>query len=504
MMADIYGIDLGTTQSCIARINRFELPEVLNSIADSTTTTPSVVYYDERNTPVVGATAKESWFGSKPERTVICIKRKMNDRNYQRRIGTLTLNPVDVSAQILKKIVDDANLKLRNEEGNNNAIKKVVITVPAYFGSLERDRTKKAGESIGLEVVQLICEPDAAAMSYFSNNMTDKTILVYDLGGGTFDASIVKIRNQKPETIGIGGDSELGGYDWDKALAEFALRQAGLQNRIPDIERLTQDDSALLLAAEKCKKSLSETQVSMLSFVYNDKRYNININRSDFVAYTKRLVDKTKGWIIEAAKRADTRPDKPSNEPKILKADGTVNVDEIILVGGASRMPMIRNMIRNDFRKEPILTDPDLSVAKGAAIYANKLLNNNNTGLKPITGRGSRSYGLGVQTDNNKRSISNLIKLNETMVIETRKFENRYQLTENMRSVSIRIFENESNEDCIDMGTRQPVKEGILQFDRIMEQGTIVNIYLSRDASGIVNLRAESNGKQVRITVNTI
>jgi molecular chaperone DnaK (HSP70) len=210
---------------------------------------------------------------------------------------------------------------------------------------------------------------------------------------------------------------------------------------------------------------------------------------------------RTKRCIIEAAKRADERKDKPSDEPKILNTDETINVDKVILVGGASRMPMIDNMIKNDFKKEPILTDPDLSVAKGAAIYANLLINaKNDIGLRPIKSRGSRSYGLGIY-DN---KISNLIKLNETMVIDNRIFENKYVLICDSKNVAIRIFENESNENVIDMEARKPVKVGILEFGRTMQSGTIVNIYLSRDASGIVNLKAECNGKQVKMTINTI
>ena len=508
----IYGIDLGTTQSSIARVNRFGIPEVLNPVSEGSTTTPSVVYFDEKDMPVVGAAAKDNWFGARPERTVICIKRMMNNPRYVRRIGELNLDPVTVSACILKKLIDDANLKLRNEE-NLPPVKEVVITVPAYFGELERRRTVEAGRNVGLDVVELIAEPDAAALAYFSidmKNMEDKTILVYDLGGGTFDASIVKIRDGKPETIGICGDSNLGGFDWDKALAQLALRYAGITREIPEPELLGQDDSALLLAAERCKKALSEShaQSSMLSFVYERERYNMNIGRIGFESFTSDLLDRTRLCILEAARRANSRSDKPADEPGTLNHDGSLRVDEIILVGGASRMPVVADMIRSRFGKEPKLIDPDLAVAKGAALYAWMLCRPESkkgaSEPRKIESRGSRSYGLGIETLGGKKAISNIIKLTEPMLILNRNFEGRYMLAGDADRANIGIYENESDSDTIDRGERNPVKVVVLEFETVMPKSTPVNLSLSRDASGIVNLKAVCGGKEIKIRFDTI
>ncbi|MDR2467254.1 MAG: Hsp70 family protein [Prevotellaceae bacterium] len=508
----IYGIDLGTTQSSIARVNRFGIPEVLNPVSEGSTTTPSVVYFDENDMPVAGAAAKDNWFGARPERTVICIKRMMSNPRYVRRIGSLNLDPVTVSAHILRKLTDDANLKLRNEE-NLPPVKEVVITVPAYFGELERRRTVEAGHIAGLDVVELIAEPDAAALAYFSldlKNMDDKTILVYDLGGGTFDASIVKIRGGKPETIGIGGDSKLGGFDWDMALANLALQHAGIHRKLPDPELFAQDDSTLLLAAERCKKALSEPHVrsSMLSFVYDRERYNINIGRIGFEAATGDLLDRTRLRILEAARRADARSDKPADEPAILNRDDSLRVDEVILVGGASRMPMAADMIRSRFGKEPKLIDPDLAVAKGAALYAHILRQpetKTNAGRpRRIESRGSRSYGLGIEISGGKKAISNLIKLTEPMLIVNRRFEGRYALASDSGSANIGIYENESDSDIIDRGERTPVKVGVLEFETVMPKSTPVSLLLSRDVSGIVSLKAACGGKEIKIRFETV
>ena len=191
-MDEFYGIDLGTTNSCIAIIDEDDQVMVVTNY-EGQLTTPSVVAYDDKGVPYVGVAAKAN-LGNDPEHTVAFIKREMSNDNYSRKIDNIEINPIDISSLILKKLVDDANQKRVDEEGKN-PIKKVVITVPAYFGNAERERTLEAGKRAGLEVISLINEPTAAALSFGKKNKQNRTILVYDLGGGTFDVSIMKIQN---------------------------------------------------------------------------------------------------------------------------------------------------------------------------------------------------------------------------------------------------------------------------------------------------------------------
>ena len=507
----IYGIDLGTTQSCVARIHpRFNFPDALVS-GEGQPTTPSVVYLDENNTPSVGDTAK-AWFESRPERTVMCIKRRMSERDYRRQIGDLTLDPVDVSALILQKLVDDANRKLHDEEGRP-PIKRVVITVPAYFGNLARERTKKAGERAGLKVVELLSEPEAAALTYFSNNMKkmeNKIILVYDLGGGTFDAGIVKVREERIETLGFGGDPNLGGFDWDKTLAEMALFNIGLAVDIPDDPaNFTGEIGALLLKAEACKKNLSSSQSFNFSFFYQNELRNMAIARDDFERCTVDLLDRTFIQIKEAARKADEREDKPRDEPRILNSDGSIRVDEVILVGGASRMPMVQNMIRNKLRKEPRIADPDLAVAKGAAIYAGILNEKPVAGIREVKSRVPYSYGLGIETINKDTGatmvfISNLIKTNEPKIIDNRLFPDNFVTSRANKEVTIEIYENTSDADQIERGNRKPIKSGTIKFGEEVPRNTDIALSLSRDANGIVTLHASVKGKgECTITFET-
>ncbi|MDR2466535.1 MAG: Hsp70 family protein, partial [Prevotellaceae bacterium] len=210
--------------------------------------------------------------------------------------------------------------------------------------------------------------------------------------------------------------------------------------------------------------------------------------------------------------------DKPAGEPQILNPDKSLTIDEVVLVGGASRMPMVAKMIRNKLRIEPRLVDPDLAVAKGAAIYAGILNNKPDVGIRELKSRGTRSYGVGIRikkesgnagrekksADSYEYLISNLIKTNENMIIENRPFVGKYQTNENNDSVSIKIYENESDDDRIEIGSRTPLRDAAIRFGEIKPEGTPVDIFLSRDADGIVSLRAECAGKECKIEFGTV
>ena len=265
-MEEFYGIDLGTTNSCIAIIDEDDTVTVVTN-KEGLLTTPSVVAYEEDGTPFVGNAAKAN-MANDPDRTVAFIKREMSNANYSRKIGNIDINPIDVSAEILKKLVNDANMKRRDDYGKD-PINKVVITVPAYFGNEERSRTKEAGKRAGLDVITLINEPTAAALSFGIKNKQNRNILVYDLGGGTFDVSIMQIKNGIIDTLATNGNHQLGGVDWDETIVNCVLKKENINVTCKDLK--TNDFatySSLMIAAEEAKKILTDREKTSLRYNY--------------------------------------------------------------------------------------------------------------------------------------------------------------------------------------------------------------------------------------------
>ena len=284
-MAAFYGIDLGTTYSCIATIDSDDMVTVIPNTLTGQLTTPSVVAFDDDGKLLVGRAAK-NMLGSHPENTVALIKREMSNKEFTRTIQGKTYDPVQISSFILKELVTFANQKRRDEEGLD-PIYDVVITVPAYFGNMERQRTEAAGKLAGLNVLQLINEPTAAALSYGRKNQANKTVLVYDLGGGTFDVSILEIKNGIMNTVATTGDHHLGGADWDRAIVDNALSGLGVQ-----FDSLTaQEQGMMMLAAEDCKQALTAQEKTTLTFSYKGIR-NVDITRSAFESMTAFLMER--------------------------------------------------------------------------------------------------------------------------------------------------------------------------------------------------------------------
>ena len=251
-MTEFYGIDLGTTYSCIATIDSDDMVTVIPNTLTGALTTPSVVAFDDEGKLLVGKAAKNN-LGNKPENTIALIKREMSNKDYSRTIFGKTYDPVEISSYILKYLVDFANQKRKDEDGKD-PIYDVVITVPAYFGELERDRTKAAGRKAGLNVLQLISEPTAAALAYGRKQQANKKMLVYDLGGGTFDVSILEIKNGIMNTLATTGDHHLGGADWDRTIIDFALEKIGTI-----YDKLTaQEQGMMMLAAGKFLQHFSK------------------------------------------------------------------------------------------------------------------------------------------------------------------------------------------------------------------------------------------------------
>ena len=348
----VYGIDLGTTYSAIAYVDEHGKPVVVPN-AESERITPSVVLFDGENV-IVGNTAKEA-AKVEPDRVVARVKQHMGDPNFVFSHDGLNYGPEDLSSFILRKVVGDAEVAL----GGDEKITDVVITCPAYFGTDEREATANAGRLAGLNVRAILNEPTAAAVAYGLEQGEDQTVLVYDLGGGTFDITMIEIKDRLIRVICTGGDHRLGGALWDEALvldlAESFRTQTGEASDPMDDAEVLND---LFLQAERGKKTLTQRDKTPFRVTHAGQQARVEIDRPRFEAITKHLVDRTIELTHEMLADA--------------KAKGYARFDKIILVGGSTRMPMVRDRIVAEFQVEPESYDPDEAVAKGAALYGLK------------------------------------------------------------------------------------------------------------------------------------
>lgn len=485
MSKEVYGIDLGTTYSCIAEISELDKLPVVIKNSEELQTTASVVYYDEYDSPIVGGEAKRC-MQQNPTRSIAFIKREMSDSSYSRTIGANTITPVKISAMILKKLVDDANLN--REYRGKSSISDVVITVPAYFGHTERELTKQAGEAAGLNVLALLNEPTAAALSYGANKLEGKTFMVYDLGGGTFDVSIMRVTNGNLVTLSTDGDHHLGGVDWDTEIVNYVLSNCcGVDERYEDIKD-SKDGGTLILAAEQCKKLLSKNEESPMRFRYKNRMYTKAIKRSTFEELTSDLLQKTIDVVHHAMS---------------ISTDKNANIDEIILVGGSSYMPMVKNKLIDEFPDCEVRLDqfePDLAVAKGAAIHAYNLANplfvGVSGGVKILQDLSSRSYGIAsIDYYTGENVVENIVLRTDPIVYgETILFQTT---TEGQDSVDITIFESASSERTI------PRYEGKMIASKTISWGYPVPIHttivarVKRESNGIVSIEVECQDEKV-------
>jgi len=350
----ILGIDLGTTYSCVSCVNEYGQAEVLPN-AEGERTTPSVVWFDGKRA-VVGQQAKEM-SSVHPEAVCSFVKRNMGNDDFTFDVEGIAYTPEHVSSLILKKIVQDACAYLGEK------INDVVITCPAYFFVKEREATKRAGEIAGLNVLQIVNEPTAAAFAYGikpNEETKDRFALVYDLGGGTFDTTIVRISQNGIDVLCTDGDHQLGGKDWDDCLVRHLIEQfnneSGQQADAGDDPEFYYD---VLQKAEQCKKQLSDRTKTKTTLAYQGNKAAIEITRSEFEHMTESLLDRTVVLTRSLLATAKTK--------------GCTKFDQLILVGGSSRMPQVVQRLRSEFSVEPILFEPDEAVAKGAAIIGNNV-----------------------------------------------------------------------------------------------------------------------------------
>ncbi|MDO8607892.1 MAG: Hsp70 family protein [Phaeospirillum sp.] len=347
----VFGIDLGTTYSCISYVDEHGKPVVIPN-SEGTATTPSVVYFESQSSIVVGQTAKDV-AKVEPDLVVQSVKRHMGDPHWIRGFHGKDYRPQEISALILRKVVGDA------ERETGERVEDVVITCPAYFGTNEREATRQAGILAGLNVHYVIPEPTAAAIAYGVATTEEQVILVYDLGGGTFDVTLVRVTSQAIEVLATGGDRELGGKDWDDAIvAHFA-------NRFQEEAGVSPDDllgnaeiyQELINDAERAKVTLSTRSTYKQKIRFGMQEATIELSREDFHRITASLLERTISLTRDILGRAQ---------------EHKVTVDTILLVGGSTYMPQVEERLGAEFPYRLLRSDPNQIVAKGAALFGLK------------------------------------------------------------------------------------------------------------------------------------
>ncbi|MHA2378490.1 MAG: molecular chaperone DnaK [Candidatus Thorarchaeota archaeon] len=475
-MAKVVGIDLGTTNSGVAYMVGGKPTLITN--AEGGRLTPSVVGITPKGEIVVGELAKRQAV-SMPERTVRSIKRKMG-QDYRVKIGDKEYTPQEISAMILTKLKKDAEAFLGQE------IVKAVITVPAYFNDSQRQATRDAGQIAGLEVLRIVNEPTASALAYNLDKGEELKILVYDLGGGTFDVSILDIGEDVYKVISTSGNTQLGGDDWDNRIIKWVAgefkKETGMDiNEDPSAMQRIRD------AAEQAKIELSTVKQTTINLPYitadqsGPKHLNMEITRSQFEKMTDDLVQATLGPIRQALSDAKMEPEQ---------------IDKILLVGGATRMPVIQETVRAMFGKEGDKSiNPDEVVALGAAAQAGVIAGETDILLLDVT-----PLTLGIETLGGVATP--LIERNTT--IPTRKSKIFSTAADHQTAVDIHVTQGERpmSRDNMTLGRFQLV--GIPPAPRGVPQ---IEVSFDIDANGIVNVTAKDlatgNEQSITITAST-
>ncbi|QCC52714.1 molecular chaperone DnaK [Halapricum salinum] len=460
----ILGIDLGTTNSAFAVMEGADPEIIVNSEGDRTT--PSVVAFDDGER-LVGKPAKNQAVKN-PDETIASIKRHMGEDDYTVELDGEEYTPEQVSAMILQKIKHDA------EEYLGDEIEKAVITVPAYFNDRQRQATKDAGEIAGFEVERIINEPTAASMAYGLDDDSDQTVLVYDLGGGTFDVSILDLGGGVYEVVATNGDNDLGGDDWDEAIIDWLAEEFENDHGID----LTQDRQALQRmkdAAEEAKIELSsrkETEINLPFITATDDgpvHLEQSLTRATFESLTEDLVDRTVGPTEQAL--SDAGYDKS-------------DIDEVLLVGGSTRMPQVQEKVEDLTGKEPKKNvNPDEAVALGAAIQGGVLSGDvDDIVLLDVT-----PLSLGVEVKGGL--FERLIEKNTTIPTEESKIFTT--AAANQTQVQIRVFQGEREIAAENELLGEFTLAGIPPAPAGTPQ---IEVTFSIDENGIVNVSAEDKG----------
>jgi len=477
-MAKVVGIDLGITNSVVAVMEGSQPTVIAN--AEGSRTTPSVVAFTKTGERLVGQLAKRQAI-TNPERTVASIKRHMGEGDYRIKIDGKDYTPQEISAMILQKLANDASNYL------GERVTKAVITTPAYFNDAQRQATKDAGKIAGLEVLRIINEPTAAALAYGLDKKGNETILVWDLGGGTFDVSILEVGDGVFEVKATNGDTHLGGDDYDKRIVEYLAAEFRKDQGI-DLGGDRQAMQRLTEAAEKAKIELSsvvQTNIN-LPFITADqngpKHLDLTLTRAKFEELTSDLTDRCLQPFKNAI--ADAKLD-------------VSKINEVILVGGATRMPVIQELVRKLTGKDPNQSvNPDEVVAVGAAIQAGVLAGE----VRDVVLLDVTPLSLGLETLGGV--MTTLIERNTT--IPTRKTQIFTTAEDGQTSVDIHVLQGERPMAQDNKTLARFRLEGIPAAPRGIPQ---IEVTFNIDANGIVNVSAKDLGtgreQQIQITATT-